>query len=103
MASPPASPDPSTDKNATATIDKNADAYHGTTWEWVEEAGTRNSGNKQQTFWHLMTSMHHPGNREHNAYLTQRKNFGKFAKSYKRKIEAFELYEPFKQANRVII
>ena len=107
MDKPPASPSQDANKTeaaapATNQKPKGDEAeFDGVTWELIFQAGTKNSGKKQQQFAHIATHMRHKENRKHNELLTALKNFGKFAKSYKRKISIFELYEPFSEANRV--
>ena len=80
-------------------IDRND--YGGVTLTWIEDEGTKNSGRKRQKFWHLMADMRLRGNRRWKGFLTERKNFGKNAKSYKRKYEVFDLFAPFGPSNRV--
>ena len=107
MDQPPASPSQGADNTkaaAPATNEKpksDEAEFDGVTWELIFQDGAKNSGKKRQKFAHFATHMRHKGNRRHNELLTALKNFGKFAKSYKRKISIFELYEPFSEANRV--
>ena len=95
----PAEPPGTNEKQAAAATDRND--FDGVTLTWIEDEGTKNSGKKQQKFWHLMADMRLRGNRRWKDFLTERKNFGKRAKTYKRKYEVFDLFAPFGPSNRV--
>ena len=82
------------------TSETETETFDGFTFVWHCQPGKLNDALKQQLFWTLMLPMEYEGNRRGAEHLNSIKDFGKFAKTHKRKIDIVACLEPYSPANK---